>query len=65
MLSTNEAKPHLLADIISENDRKRHTISLVIVNEPRTAKHEAFSGPQGASVLHISLQVKVVATNNL
>ena len=32
----------------------------VVVNESRTAKHEAFSHPQEASVLHISLQVKVI-----
>ena len=31
----------------------------VIVNESRAAKHKAFSQPQGASVLHISLQVGV------
>ena len=39
--------------------------SRAIVNELRAAKHEAFSRPQGESVLHISLQVGVIASNNL
>ena len=38
------------------------TYSRVIVNELRAAKHEAFSRRQGKSVLHILLQVGVIAS---
>ena len=41
------------------------TYSWVIVNELKAAKHEAFSRPEGESVLHILLQVEVIASNNL
>ena len=41
------------------------TYSWAIVNELRAAKHKAFSHTQGESVLHILLQVEVIASNNL
>ena len=37
------------------------TTSWVVVNEPMTAKHASCSGQKEASVLHNSLQVKVIA----
>ena len=64
MISANEARPHLWTDIIVWKDRKRRYLR-VIVNELRAVKHEAFSRPQGESVLHILLQVGVIASNNL
>ena len=41
------------------------TYSGAIVNELKAAKHEAFSRPQGERVLHILLQVGLIASNNL
>ena len=63
MISANEARLHLWTDIIIWKDRK--ILIRVIINEPRAAKHEAFSRPQGESVLNIVLQVGVIASNNL
>ena len=58
MISANEARPHLWTG-------RGGTYSRVIVNELKAAKHEAFSRPEGESVLHILLQVGVIALNNL
>ena len=49
MISANKART------LARKTGRGSTNSRVIVNEPRAAKHKAFSRPQGASVLHISL----------
>ena len=51
----------LLECCIVEKTGRGGTYLWVIVTELRAAKHEAFSRPQGESVLHILLQVGVVA----
>ena len=65
MISANETRPHLLTYITAWKDRRGSTYSLVIVNELSAAKHEAFSYPQGESVLHNLRRVGVIASNNL
>ena len=65
MISGNETRPHLGLTSPSGKTGRGGTYSRVIVNELRAAKHEAFTRPQGESVLYILLQVGVIASNNL
>ena len=41
------------------------TYSQAIINDLSAAKHEAFTRPQGESVLYILLEVGAIASNNL
>ena len=56
--STCKARPHGVI-LSSRKTGRMGTTLQVVVNESRAAKHKAFSQPQGAGVLYISLQVGV------
>ena len=60
IFSSNEARPHLLADIITLERQEEAVLVQVIASLAEVVRHEAFTQTQQANSLQFSLEVGVI-----